>query len=313
MEPCVHNRQKNIGVVAILVASLLWAVEAIFVKLAGEHSPIQSEFSSALHTSAVRAVVVLAIAFLYMRITHRRSVKVSRSQFSVLTYIALGGTVFADLMYFYALTLRADDGVHTLVPVANAVLIGHMQPVFIVLFGFLVLKEDRLTRHDFVGIGVMIVAMLLATTKTLDGLVNLRIGTIGDLYVLFATIAWATTGMAMRKYLRSMNAGVITFYRYTVAATVLVVWTLLRSGFVMPDVYQVLIGLVVGVGTLLYYESLKRLKAAQTSALELSTPFFAAFLGYLVLSETVTVMQGAGIVLLFLGVYFLSKREGACS
>ena len=36
----MHNRQKNIGVVAILVASLLWAVEAIFVKLAGEHSPI---------------------------------------------------------------------------------------------------------------------------------------------------------------------------------------------------------------------------------------------------------------------------------
>jgi drug/metabolite transporter (DMT)-like permease len=60
-----------------------------------------------------------------------------------------------------------------------------------------------------------------------------------------------------------------------------------------------------------YYESMKRIKAAQVSAMELSTPFFAALSGFLILRELVTVMQIAGMVLLFVGVCFLSKKEEA--
>ena len=62
-------------------------------------------------------------------------------------------------------------------------------------------------------------------------------------------------------------------------------------------------------GTLLYYEGLKRVKAAQAGALELSTPFFAAILGFLVLGELVTSMQIAGILILCIGVFLLSKKE----
>ncbi|MBI2654908.1 EamA family transporter [Candidatus Woesearchaeota archaeon] len=60
---------------------------------------------------------------------------------------------------------------------------------------------------------------------------------------------------------------------------------------------------------MLYYEGLKRLKAAQVGALELSTPFFAAILSFFILGEVTTLFQIIGIVLLFMGVYFLSKHE----
>jgi drug/metabolite transporter (DMT)-like permease len=56
---------------------------------------------------------------------------------------------------------------------------------------------------------------------------------------------------------------------------------------------------------------MKRIKAAQVSAMELSTPFFAALLGFMILGEVVTVMQISGMVLLFVGVCFLSKKEEA--
>ena len=83
------------------------------------------------------------------------------------------------------------------------------------------------------------------------------------------------------------------------------------SSLVLSNIYQILVGVVVGVGTILYYESMKRIKAAQVSAMELSTPFFAALLAFLVLREGVTVMQISGMVLLFVGVCFLSKKEEA--
>ncbi len=287
--------KKKTGVLAILGASLMWAIEPICARLSYENS-------DAIQTSAIRAIVVALIAIIYVVFTARGNLKVTKKQFPKLVYIAIVGTIFADLLYLYSLTK---------IPVINAVLIGHMQPIFIVLIGAFVLKEDKLTKFDYFGILIMIIAGMLVTTKTPKNLSMIKLGTVGDVYVLLATAAWATTAIAMRKYLRGVNAGVITFYRYSIASVVFVIYLLIASSLVLSNIYQILVGAVVGVGTILYYEGLKRIKAAQVSALELSTPFFAALFGFLILRELVTVMQISGIVLLLGGVCLLSKKEEA--
>jgi len=284
---------KTIGMLATLGASIAWALEPIFAKL----SYANADF---LETSTVRAIFVALIALTYAFITNKGNLKVNKKQFSILVYIALAGTLFADLIYFFALTK---------IPVINAVLIGHMQPIFIVFMGFFCLKEDKLTKFDYAGIFFMIIAGLLVTTKTLTNLSMLRLGSVYDLVVLSATIAWATTGIVMRKYLKQMNAGVVTFYRFFIASIVFVIYLLSTSSVLFSNIYQILVGVIVGVGYILYYEGLKRIKAAQSSALELSTPFFATLLGFYILGELVTVMQIFGILLLFVGVGFLFVRE----
>lgn len=292
--PTISSKsRKRIGVAAILGASLMWAIEPSAAKLSYETADV-------LQTLTVRVVVTALTAMLYVCVTHRANFRIARRHLPKLVYIALVGTVFADLMYFWALTR---------VPVLNAVLIGHMQPVFVVLIGFLVLREDRLGRNDYVGILILLVSGLLVTTKTLGRLSELSLGTAGDLIVLAATVAWATAGIIVRKYLRDVNAGVLTFYRFAFASVALSVILVLFSTPVLANVYQVLVGVFVGVGYILYYEGLKRMKAAQVAALELSTPFFAAVLGYAMLGESVTPMQMLGIACLFLGVYFLSRKE----
>lgn len=286
---------KKTGVLAILGASLMWAIEPVCAKLAYANSDF-------LQTSAIRAIVVALTALLYVLFTSKKNLKVSKSEFPKLVYIAIAGTIFADLLYFFALTKIA---------VINAVLIGHMQPIFIILIGFFILKEDKLTKFDYLGIFIMITAGVLVTTKTPGNLSMIKLGTTGDIYVLLATVAWATTAIVMRKYLTELNAGVITFYRYTIASAIFVVYLSLKSSLVLANIYQVLVGLIVCAGTILYYEGLKRIKAAQVSALELSTPFFAAVFAFLILRELVTVMQISGIVLLVVGVFLLSRKEEA--
>lgn len=286
---------KKTGILAILGASLMWSLEPVFAKLAYASSDF-------LQTSAIRAIVVVLTALLYVFFAGRKKLKVTRKQFSKILYIAIAGTMIGDLLYFFALTK---------ISVLNAVLIGHMQPIFIILIGFFFLKEDKLTRFDYAGVFIMIIAALFVTTKTLENLFMIKLGTAGDIYVLLATVAWATTAIVTRKYLRELNAGVVTFYRYLIASVIFVIYLSLGSSLVLSNIYQILVGVVVGVGTILYYESMKRIKAAQVSAMELSTPFFAALLGFLILREWVTVMQISGLVLLFVGVCFLSKKEEA--
>jgi len=165
--------------------------------------------SDYLETSAVRAIFVTLTAVAYIFIT-KGNLKINKKQFSALFYIAIAATLFADLLYLFALTR---------IQVINAVLIGHMQPIFIVLIGFFFLKEDKLAKSDYFGIFFMIIAGLIVTTGTLGNLFTFNLGTMADLMVLLATIAWATTTIVMRKYLQGMNAGVITFYRFLLAET----------------------------------------------------------------------------------------------
>jgi drug/metabolite transporter (DMT)-like permease len=284
---------KHVGVIVILAASIMWAIEPILAKLSYETSDF-------LHTSAIRAMVAALTAFIYIILTRKSPLQVTRQQLSPLIYIALVGTLVADFMYFFALSQ---------IPVVNVVVIGHMQPIFIIAFGFFLLKTDTLTKFDYLGIALMILSGLLVTTRTLENLFVLKFGTIGDLIVLSATIAWATTAIVMKKYLTTMNTGVITFYRFFFPALIFAAYLGVTSSIIITNIYQVCIGVIIGVGTILYYEGLKRLKAAQVSGLELSTPFFAAILALLFLSEFITIMQIIGILLLFGGVYLISKKE----
>ena len=154
---------------SILLASIMWAIEPIFIKIAYNTSDF-------IQTSAIRAAFAALIALIYISIKNKRELKINKKQLSVLFYIAIIGVLFADLMYLFALSQ---------VPVLNAALIGHMQPIFIILFGFIFLKNDRLNKYDYLGISFMCLSALFVTTKTYENLTEMRFGTLGDLIVEF--------------------------------------------------------------------------------------------------------------------------------
>ncbi|MGB3478858.1 MAG: DMT family transporter [bacterium] len=285
--------KKMLGTLTVLGASMMWAIEPILVKLSYQNTDF-------INTFATRTIFAFVIIAVYVIVFKTKQLPVKKQHIPKLIYVSLIATLFADLIYIYALTR---------VPVINAVIIGHMQPIFIVFFGFLVLKQDRITKPDYFGILFMVLAGIMVTTKTLGNFVGFRFGAIGDIYVLSATIAWATTAIVARKYLRSLDAGIIAFYRFLFAGIIFISYVLVFRGLEIVSIYQVLLGFTIGIGTILYYEGIRLIKAAQVSALELATPFFATLLGYLVLKETITVMQFIGIMFLLVGIYFLSKKE----
>ncbi len=285
-------KEKALGVSAVLIAGLMWAIEPVLAKLSYQNTDV-------MHTSAIRAIIVCLIALVYIMVSKHRSLSVTKKEGSILLYIAIVGTLFADLLYFYALST---------IPVLNAVLIGHLQPVFIIVISFFLLRKDSLHKIDYLGILLLIISAVLVTTKTIANAQALRFGSTGDVMVLFATLAWATTAIAMRKYLPTVHAGTITFYRFFFASIVFSVYLLIQHIYTLY-IYQIGVGIVVGIGTICYYEGLKRLKAAQVSGLELSAPVFAAIIGFFVLQETVTLLQILGMMLLIIGIVMISRKE----
>ena len=285
--------KKTLGVLVVLGASVMWAIEPILAKLSYQTTDF-------LNTFATRTIFAFIIISVYVFLTNRKNIIVKKEYIPKLLYVSLAATLFADLMYIYALTK---------VSVINAVLIGHMQPIFVILFGAFMLTQDKITKYDYCGIVFMILAGILVTTKSVDNYMKLQFGTIGDIYVLLATIAWATTAVVARKYLRGLPASIISFYRFLFAGIIFILYMSITTGIEISSIYQVLLGFVIGIGTILYYEGIRFIKAAQVSALELSTPFFATILGFIILKEYITLVQFIGVLFLFGGIYFLSKKE----
>lgn len=284
--------EKTKGIISILAASFFWAIEPIFAKLAYRNSDF-------IQTSAIRAFFCWITAIFYLIATKKFELKIKRGHLIKIFYIGIVGTLVGDLLYLFSLTK---------IPVINAVLIGHIQPLFIIILGLFLLKEDKLNKYDFAGIFLMIFSALLVTTRTIQNFLSIKFGTSGDFFVLLATFAWATTAIVGRKYLTSINSGVLTFYRFLIASLPLLLYLAINSKLYIASIYQIFLGFIVGIGTILYYEGLKRIKAAQVSAIELSTPFFASILSFFILGETPTILQISGIFLLLWGIYFLSKK-----
>ncbi|MCX7995395.1 MAG: DMT family transporter [candidate division WOR-3 bacterium] len=284
---------KTSGILSVLGASIMWALEPIFAKLSFQSTDV-------FNTFATRILFCLLLITFYTVLKNPQGLKIKIRELKWLIYLSFAATLCADFIYTYALTR---------VMVINAVLIGHIQPIFIVLLGYFLLRSDRLTKFDYLGISFMIFAGFLVSTKTIDNLINLKFGSFGDLLVLFATFAWATTAITTRKYLKELPAHVIAFYRFLFAGIVFFGYLFVTRGIRITNIYQVLLGFVIGIGTILYYEGLKRIKAAQVAALELSTPFFATLLGLMFLKEFITPLQLFGLFFLALGIFFLSKKE----
>ncbi|MEM1513468.1 MAG: DMT family transporter [Candidatus Thermoplasmatota archaeon] len=287
----MENKTK--GIISVLTASFFWAIEPIFAKLAYKNSDF-------LQTSAIRAFFSCIIAIFYITAINKSELKIKKEHMIKILYIGIVGTLVGDFLYFLSLTK---------IPVINAVLIGHIQPVFIIILGFFLLRGDKLNKYDFTGIFLMIISAFLVTTRTFQNFLSLKFGTTGDLFVLLATFAWATTAIVGRKYLTKINAGLLTLYRFLIASFPLLIYLAINSKLYIANIYQIFLGFIGGTGTILYYEGLKRIKAAQVSAIELSTPFFASILSFFILGENITTLQTCGIFLLLAGIYFLSKKE----
>jgi len=255
--------------------------------------------------TAVSVVIVASIiSFLYLIFTEKKqtltALKLDFKQILVVIYLGALGTALTYFLYYAALTK---------IPALNVVLIAHTQTIFILLMGYFFLRHEKVTFFDGIGMILMFLAALFVSTGTIENLLNLKFGTVYEILVLVSVIIWAAASIIVKKWAADKPSGVLTFYRSFIAAIIFSAWLIFNEGFKFGSIWQIIIGITDAVGYIFYYEGLKRIKAAQVSSLELAAPFFTAVLGFIVLGEQVLSLQIVGLLILLVGIYFLSKHD----
>lgn len=285
------TNQKITGILFGISAGAMWAIEAVLGKI------LLSSLSF-MQTAASEAFFATIISLIYVLLSGE-PLKFDASSLRDILLVGLLGSVLAPIAYFLGLSWTLA---------VNATLLAHLQPLFVSVLGFIFLNE-KIWRNDIIGGLTIGFAAILITSRSIENLTALRFGNLGDVVVLLATLCWAMAAIPGKRLTKVAKSTLIVSFRFLVASAVFFPLITVLNQLAIESVYQVVLGLIAGLGYIFYYEGLKRVKASHVALTELSSPFFTSILAWFILGEYLTMMQIVGAVLLFSGLILLTKKE----
>ncbi|WP_423394057.1 DMT family transporter [Burkholderia sp. LMG 21824] len=281
----VNNLWKN-GVLLAVLASFTFSIMNALVK----------ELSSTLPPSEIgffRGVIGAALVYLLML---REKLSFSRSDLSMLIVRGLMGAFYL-ICYFYAIA-------H--IPLADASILAHLSPVFIILLAAIFLKE-RIPKSMWLLLPVILVGAVLVVKPYQYSSYSIYAG-LGLLSAVFAGGAH----VAIRQLSGKHHAYEIVFYFLAIAALVSV--PLMWKDFVWPNTGRewgllLALGGVSLFGQLFLTKAFTHEKASVVAVTRYIGIVFNATWGWLFWRESMDVGTIVGGVLIVIACILLSRLK----
>jgi drug/metabolite transporter (DMT)-like permease len=283
---------------ALCLGAVAMGISPVFVRFAlADVGPFASAFW--------RVALCLPVLYAWMRIEEAKAPKDKpRAPFAKANVIA--GLVFAGDLFFWHLSIRDTT-------VANATFFATTAPLFVVLITWLVLKQ-RISRGTVIGL-----AFCLAGGAALIG-ESLQIGTTriqGDLFGIATAVFFGLYFLAVGKAREQAGAARVTFEASVVTAVILLLVALVLDPRVMPHTWQGIAALAAmslishagGQGLLAI--ALGRLPAVFSSLVIFLEAVAAALFGWLILNESLSLIQALGGALILFGIWTARPRSDA--
>jgi drug/metabolite transporter (DMT)-like permease len=261
-------------------------ISPIFVRIA-DVGPFASAF--------YRVALALPALYAWARLTDSPDAAAARP-FGLATILA--GLAFAGDLFFWHLSIVTTS-------VANATFFATTAPIWVVLFGWLILGE-RAEWKTLAGLAFCILGGGALLVQSL----HLRpAGAIGDLYGLATGVFFGLYFLAVKAARRRSTAARVTLEATAITTAILLVVALCLEGSIVPHSARGVAALLAMAwishagGQGLLSVALGRLPAAFSSLVIFLEAIAAAAFAYVLLGEPVSLVQALGGVLILLGIY----------
>lgn len=289
------------GPFAIIFASILWSLDGLLRRSLYVLPPIVIVF--------YEHCIGFAILFPFL-LGHWKLLKhISPKTWGALAWVTVLSSILGTLLYTAAL------GKIHYIQFSVVVLLQQIQPIFVVFFAWLVLKE-RVTKVFFVWLVLSLVGVYFLSFPTLR--VNFTNGdetVVAALLALGAAFAWGSSTAFSRFALIQFPSTFVTGLRFGLASlfTLLLVF-FTGQGQVLYAVNEsqlavlVLIALTTGmVAMSIYYYGLKRIPAWASAICELAWPISAVLMDYFIFHKGLTGTQWVGTLILVVSIINVSR------
>lgn len=299
------------GEILVVLSSFFFATTGVLAKLiiAGGISP--------LRLTQIRVTGVFIAMLLFVLITNRRALKITREELPNLILMGIIGIAGVQAFYFFAVTRM---------PVSITLVIEFTAPIWIALF-IRFFKKQIVKPMMWWGIGTALAGLLLVT-EIWSGL---KLDGLGVIAAFIDALALAYYFLRLESSVKIRDGLSLLVYVFGFAALALAIiqppWTFPTEIFtanlsleeLSPENFMIgwqLIAILIVFGSITPYlfitYGIKRVPASQASVIAMLEPVIAGAIAWIVLSEALTPLQVIGGGTVLAGIYLTERaRLGA--
>lgn len=295
-----------VGVMCVLIATLGLSLKAIFIKLAYQADP-NIDAVSVLVIRFVLALPFFVLLLAYANRGARRDDKpIIFNRSHVVSYLVLGAIGFyvSAILDFSALAY---------IPASLERLILFLYPTFVVLMS-LVVRPQEVTRKTIIALVISYVGLVLVFTD--QNMVMSADFIKGGLLVFGAAITFAAYTVASVKPIREHGSIRFTAYAMFAASGATLAHALGAHGLAVFDygmkVYMIILPMAVlstVMPLILMAEGVRRIGASSASIVATSGPVITISLAFIILGESLDMIQAIGATMIIAGVFFVSSKK----
>ena len=287
---------SKLGTALIILAGCFWGSMGIFVRKLGTYG------FGAIQIVSIRITLAALIFSLVLLVKDRSGFKISPKDIPLFLGLGFGSILFFTICYFTAITMM---------PLSTAAILLYTSPVWIMLMSIFFFHE-KLDRRKLIALALAFAGCVLVSGISGEGMT-----VTGLLIGLGSGIGYGLYSILGKVALRKYSSYTVTTYTFIFAAVGS--WIISRPADMMgkfsgaPDLgflifFCFLTALITAVIPFLSYTlGLESVEASKAGIIATIEPMVATLIGILVFEEKLTIMSGAGILLILASVVILTK------
>ena len=287
---------KVIGAVFLSLAASIWGAMYVVVKVVVDVVP-PFELVWFRYLIAVIALVIIGICM-------RQSWKIAKKDWLIIFLVGLiGNTISIVTQEMGTMLSTAQMGA----------ILTATTPAFMAIFARFILKEKiTIKKCASIALATLGVGVIVG-----NGQIDLN-QQLGGIYLLIAALTWALMSVLIKKIPGHYSQIVVTTYSSMTALLLLTPFVIPRlsaldlSAVLQPTILGGLLYLGIvstACGFLLWNKGLQLMNASSGGLFFFFQPIVGAFLGWLLLGETLGLTFWFGTIFIFIGVFIVVKDE----
>ncbi len=292
------KHSSKIGTALIILAGCFWGSMGIFVRKLGTYG------FSAIQIVSIRITLAALIFSLVLLVKDRSGFKISPKDIPLFLGLGFGSILFFTICYFTAITMM---------PLSTAAILLYTSPVWIMLMSIFFFHE-KLDRRKLIALGFAFAGCVLVSGISGEGMT-----VTGLLIGLGSGIGYGLYSILGKVALRKYSSYTVTTYTFIFAAVGS--WIISRPVDMMGKFssasdlgflifFCFLTALITAVIPFLSYTlGLESVEASKAGIIATIEPMVATLIGILVFAEKLTIMSGAGILMILAAVVILNLKK----
>ncbi len=237
-----------------------------------------------------------------------RRIGIQRKDLAKFVLLAIVGNTAYQLFFINGIALTTAT---------NSALILATTPIFIILFGAL-LDVEKVTSRIVQGVILSFLGVVMIVLGAGNSLTFSSQNLLGDLLIVANPICWSIYTVLSKPMLKEYSPLKLTAVTMAIGAVPLVIIGVPTFGTQdwAAISFNAWLGLgfsaffAIGIGYVIWYTGVSRIGSARTSLYDNLVTVFAVASAWILLSESMSVVQILGAVLVFVSLYLVRRKKG---